>query len=284
MDLTEKFVISELENKGYPIYYHNFRLKKDNIYVTEYDVISEGFIIEVKSGGEIPLNQRQFTNQIKYLPEGYKLYCYCSNKTDQKIVELNTNIITKGCSAVDFTQNQEIKFINNLESIYNFHPVYNEVNITSQREFTKFLSLSFERLKNFTKVYMLKETYLYTWLCCKYHNDYYSLNDEIKIMHSSKIEYLLEKAILSIQDKLDLNKPFITTKSPRRIIHIQNTNEKIKFKKFFLIPSTKDKLIRIYLHYNLPFIQDITVMCSCQKRYIFCKVSSGKCLECYHHK
>jgi hypothetical protein len=175
-------------------------------------------------------------------------------------------------------------FINNLETIYNRHPVYNEVNITSQREFTKFLSLSFDRLRKFTKVNMLKETYLYTWLCCKYHNDYYSLNDEIKIMHSSKIEYLLEKGILKIVDFLDPDMPYITTKSPRRLIHIEKNDERITFKKYFLIPSTKDKLIRIYLHYNLPFIPDITVMCSCQKRYIFCKVSSGKCLDCYYQK
>lgn len=267
MSDLEKYVKHELEKRMYNIYYHNLNIIKDKIIVTEYDIISEGFVIEVKSGNEF-INKNQIVNQKKYLPEGFKLYYFCPLMLTENLSEYKSIY-------------KDIEFINTLEPIFDTHKPIMNLNIKSQRHFTKFLSLHLETLKRFKKIYVDHTTYYYTYITVKYHNDYYNLNDAEMIYHSSKIDYLVHNDILKIVDTFDNNLPMANTKTPIKKVWV-NKEDKIKIKKIYELPSTKGMLQKVYHPQKFPYIPGITRLCNCGKNYVFQSTKKEICnSNCY---
>lgn len=254
----ENWVAQELTDRGYPIYFRNFEFRNGKIAITEYDIICDNFIIEVKSGNDVGLRS-QIVQQLRFLPKGYKLYYFCKIKTDKEIEELNSS-----------SKYNDVEYINNLDIIYKNHKPKKIFNIDSQRNFTKFLSLSIDELKTIDKIYIDNESFYYSYLSFKYINDYMSTKDNKYT--SEKLNYLIENNKIEIEDDFSLNIPFITTQTLRRHININET-EDINFKQFYTIDWKKS-----YLEINefdkpiLPIIPNLTKICDiCKKNIIFNK-------------
>lgn len=269
----ENYVINELENKGYPVFFRNLRIECNKIQVTEYDVVSRDFIIEVKSGKDLSLKSSQPIKHLRFLPLGYKLYYYCPCKSDEDIKMMNHAYNIEG----------GIIFINSLEEIYKNHKPYNEVNIKTQKDFTRFLSLSFDKLKIFDKVNVDKETFYYTYLCLNYINDYYSKNDMNPILSSEKIRYLVDNKKINMVENFDKNVATLSTKNPNQTIIITMDQILSGYKlhnlcKYYYLGWNKNKLENIDVNSDLPLFEGITKWCGCNRRIIFYKQED--CSKC----
>jgi hypothetical protein len=269
----ERSVAKTLENKGYYIFYRNLTISLPNkLLLTEYDIICRDFIIEVKSGSDICVKCNQIKNQIALLPKGFRLYYYCPSISDNLINEYNMN--TKN-------NNNLITYINSLEVIYNIHKPYNECNIFTQRDFTKFLAYSMLDIQKFHKIYVTKETFYYTYLCITCINDHYSTADDISIQSSQKIKYLVANNILEMVKKLDETKPYFIKDSTHNTICVSDVAniKPIKIKLCYSIDWKTVKLKPVDLYYDLPIIEGITRYCNtCNKTIIFNKqICCGIC-------
>jgi hypothetical protein len=252
----EKTVARELEAKGYTVFYKNLSISLPNkLLITEYDIVCRDFIIEVKSGNDICIKCNQIKNQVALLPRGYKLYYYCPAISDLDIKELNMKESDK----------KLITYINRLDKIYQHHKPNNECNIRTQRDFTKFLANSLHKLSRFNKIYIMKETFYYTYLCVTCINDHYSTDDKDIIYSSKKIKYLVDNNIIQMVDEFDENIPSFVKDTPRNTIYIDNftTNSPINIKLYYSIDWKNIKLKPVDLYHELPIIDGITRYCDC---------------------
>jgi hypothetical protein len=247
----EKLVVSQLEDNGFPVYYKNLTVKYNSTLFTEYDVIGTNFIIEVKSGKDF--KKLQINRHLKYLPEGYKMYYYLPLKSEEEIQYLNERYKT-------------ITFINNLEIIYKNHKLYNEFNIRSRKDFKRFLSLPFHRIKKFDKLNILFEDFyfVYFYSTCIY--DYYCLGEE-DVVSSEKIKYLMNKGVINFVTKFNENIPYITSKNIKKFVQI--ISDKIDLEKIYKVDWSKNKIKKIHIGENLPLMDGITKYCMCGSKVIF---------------
>lgn len=270
----EKSVARELERKGYYVFYKNLTVSLPNkLLITEYDIICRDFIIEVKSGNDISVKCNQIKNQLALLPKGFKLYYYCPSMTSIQIREYNKNYKGKINS---------ITYINDLAVIYKNHTPYNECNIKSQRDFTKFLAFSMEKIKMFNKIYVNKETFYYTFLCITCINDHYSTDDSTVIYSSEKIKYLIDNNIIEMIEEFDDSKPKFIKDTTRNTIYIDDVSciNPINLKLYYSIDWKIIKLKPVDLYNDLPIIEGITRSCNvCNRNIIFNKQIC--CSICY---
>lgn len=275
MDLERK-VAKQLEAKGYNIFYRNLCISLPNkLLLTEYDIVCKDFIIEVKSGNEISTKCNQIKNQVALLPKGFKLYYYCPYIDCKNIIQYNKK---------SNNSNELVVYTNTLDIIYRNHKPNNECNVKTQREFTKFLAYSIDKLKQFTNVYVTKETFYYTYLCITCINDHYSTEDETIVYSSEKIKYLVDNNIIKMVETFDDNIPSFVVDNPKNTIYVNEicSIKPINFKLCYYIDWRTVKLRPVDLFNELPVIEGITRYCQCcNKSIIFNKQLC--CSRCYLH-
>jgi hypothetical protein len=244
----EKAVINALEEKGYCVYFRNISLKYNQIQITEYDVISKDFIIEVKSGKDF--KYMQIIKQLKYLPDGYKLYYYIPNKDDEEVKKLNTIF-------------KEITIVNNLEEIYKKQKTWNEFNICNRKDFKRVLSLPLSKIKIFDKLNILEEDFYFVYFQVLYVYDYYCINEEEKIHSSKKIEYLLDTGKINFVKEFDKDIPLITNMNIKNFIELEMHDSKINFLNVYNIEWNKRKIKKIRRSGQIPPLREnVTKICN----------------------
>jgi hypothetical protein len=258
----EKAVINALENKGYCVFYKNLSLKYNSINITEYDVILKDFIIEVKSGKDF--KKMQITNQLKYLPEGYKLYYYIPIKGDEEINNLNKIF-------------KDITIVNNLDEIFKNHQRNNEFNICCRKDFKRFLSLPFEKIKIFDKINILEEDFYFVYFQSLYVYDYVCISENI--LSSQKVEYLFENGKINFVEEFDHTIPLISNQNIK-FINLPLTNSKIDLKPIYNIDWNKRKIKKIRKYGGSPpLIKNVTKVCKQCDNITFKNLNY--CDDCY---
>jgi hypothetical protein len=199
----EKVVANELEKLGYPVFYRNFKIMYNRCYLSEFDIISYDFIVEVKSGKDSQTKGLNLMHSHNILPKQFKYYIYCHILSDEEIHCLNTHL-ARG----------NILYINSLSTIQKFHNPMRDIHISSESAFCNFLNLPMSSIKKFNKVYMSSHIYVKTYTRAKFERDRYSFTDNMT--WSQKIDYLFNGQILSLKKDPPPNVPNMIIKKSIR--------------------------------------------------------------------
>lgn len=145
----ESQVENELIQLGYPIFYRNLTILCNHDQITEFDIISANFIVEVKSGAHFPkLKGFNLVYRHNLLPENFIYFVYCPMISDEEL---------KGM------QEQYAKpsfvFIKNLSDITKYVKPIKNIYITNENMLYKFLKLGYENLLSFNTIYMPIDIY-----------------------------------------------------------------------------------------------------------------------------
>jgi hypothetical protein len=261
----EDYVYKELIKNGYYVQHKNLTIIHKNEQITEYDIISTGFAIEVKSGKAPKFKLSQQRHQILFLPKNYKLYYYCPNVDDENLENLNF------CMS-------KIIFVNKLEDIYKNHPPYSfELNIKDPRAFIRLLSLTFDIIKCIGKIHINKIDFYHVYLSCKYMTDHYNIDDNVK--NSFKCEYLIENNIINLTTKFNRQNTILIAKSASKKIEV---TEICSLKtNYHHIEYNKKNMHNIALDLRLPLIENLTQRCKCCKTITLSKIlNKDVCRKC----
>ncbi len=261
----EDYVEKELVKNGYYVQYKNLTIMYNNLQITEYDIISTDFVIEVKSGKAPKFKLSQQRHQLLFLPKNYKLYYYCPNVDDENLENLNF------CMS-------KIIFVNKLEDIYKNHKPYSfELNIKDIKSFIRLLSLTLAEIKCIGRINIRENDFYHVYLSCKYMTDHYNIEDMIK--NSYKCEHLLNNNIIYLTTKFNNNITSLISKSAYK---------KIEFKEicplktnYHFIEYNKKNMCNISLDLRLPLIENLTQRCKCCEIIILTKtLNKDYCRKC----
>lgn len=174
----EGVVASQLATLGYPIFYRNFEIFYNRTQLSEFDIVSDGFIVEVKSGRDYKTKGLNFMYIQGMLPVGYKYYIYCPMLSDDEIGCLN-----------EYFERGPILYINSYAKIIENHRPCRDCVLVSESLFANFLNLPMAVINTFGKLYIKKADF--DKMVHRVHNerDRYSFNDNMR--WSDKIDYLL---------------------------------------------------------------------------------------------
>ena len=261
----EDYVYDELIKNGYYVQYKNLTITYKNEQITEYDIISTGFAIEVKSGKSPKFKLSQQRHQLLFLPLNYKLYYYCPNVDEENLENLNF------CMS-------KIIFVNKLEDIYKNHKPYSfELNVKDTKSFIRLLSLTLNAIKCIGRIHIKENDFYHVYLSCKYMTDHYNVEDMIK--NSAKCEYLLNDTIIYLTTKFSNNITTLVSKS---------ISKKIEFKEirplktnYHYIEYNKKNMCNISLDLRLPLIENLTQRCKSCKIITLTKILNNNiCRKC----
>ena len=139
----EAVVADQLRVLGYPIFYRNFRIFLNRNSLSEFDIVSYGFIVEVKSGRDYGTKGLNFMYSYGILPIEFKYYIYCPMMNDDEILCLNDRL-ARG----------PILYINSYRPILVNHPPMRDCVITNESILANFLNLEMKIINRFGKLYM----------------------------------------------------------------------------------------------------------------------------------
>lgn len=140
----EEYVASKLVEYGYPIFYRNLKVIYNKYEITEFDIVSTNFILEVKSSTFTNCKNKGFIQfySNNLLPENFKYFIYSAQSTDDEITTL-MNIYT----------NPDYIFINNLEKIKEYINPEKNIECLSNELLERFLHLHYTELNKLTFLY-----------------------------------------------------------------------------------------------------------------------------------
>lgn len=154
----ETHVENELIKLGYPIFYRNLRILCNDDEITEFDIISTNFIVEVKSGNLGKMKGFNLVYRHSLLPENFIYFVYCPMVSDEELKRFQEQY-----------DKPSFVFIKSLSDITNYVRPIKNINITNETALLKFLKLSYECLQSFNTIYIPKE--IYDSVCKKLIND-----------------------------------------------------------------------------------------------------------------
>jgi hypothetical protein len=194
---------------------------------------------------------------VEHLPDDYMLYKYCPNYTDNEILSLNDNLETIEDNMI---------WINSLNKIYSVEKSSpDELNISSQRHFMKFLAIEFNKLKLFSKINIKKNNFHTCYFRLKYVTSLKYPSQDVTFC--DKIEYLLKNNIINIMDTDDvfdkLSSIFVGHATPTRAHTVHELTEKIRFKKRYRLKQGIQKHDAIIISDHLPLFDGITCQNAC---------------------
>ena len=261
----EDYVYDELIKNGYYVQFKNLTIMHKNEQITEYDIISTGFAIEVKSGKSPKFKLSQQRHQLLFLPVNYKLYYYCPNVDDENLENLNF------CMS-------KIVFVNKLEDIYKKHKPYSfELNVKDAKSFIRLLSLPLNAIKCISKIYIKENDFYHIYLSCKYMTDHYNIEDMIK--NSTKCEYLLNNIIIYLTTKFNNNITSLVSNSISKKIELEEI-QPLRIN-YHYIEYDKKNMCSIALDLRLPLIENLTQRCTSCKNITLTKIlNKGVCRKC----
>jgi hypothetical protein len=233
----EKDVANELKQMGFPIFYRNVRIRYKKNDITEFDIVSSNFIVEVKYGKQkkVYLSGFDFIVEHNMIPDGYTYYIYIPSKNSEELSNLSQHY-----------NKSNIVFINNLSQIRERHIPKKECNIETQSIFMKFLGLTMDEIKSFNMIYINDDTYSKLYNTLNYVRDSYSKIDNIR--WSQKLDYLLKMNKLKIIKTYNKSIPSIQKKNAPKKIDLFAIKP-IKFKlKYYLNDMNKSQdMVDIYI-------------------------------------
>lgn len=180
-------VAKQLETLGYPIFYRNFKVFYNRYHLSEFDIVSDGFIVEVKSGRDYKTKGLSFMYSYGLLPSEFKYYIYCPVLSDEEIAALNHCF-----------PRQHILYINSYQKIIENHMPCRDVHITSECIFANFLNLTMEHINKFGTLFIKPADYFKMVHRVTYERDRYSYKDNMK--WSEKITYLMKCGRIVLTD------------------------------------------------------------------------------------
>jgi len=142
----EKVTVRALFQLGYPIFYTNLKILHKEYQLSEFDIISDNFIVEVKSGRDVGTKGLFFLKNHNMLPKGYIIYVYCPFYSNQQVKKFNKE-----------SSNCKIIYINDLRKIARRHKPSIKGIINDEETLRGFLR--HENFYKFDKVYMGMEMY-----------------------------------------------------------------------------------------------------------------------------
>lgn len=231
----EETVARQLQDLGFPIFYRNLRILYDRSDLSEFDIISYDFIIEVKSGRECTTKGLNFMNLYGLLPNDYKYYIYCHVLSNEEIACLNEN-----CSR------KNILYINSFAEIIKNHTPVRHCAIETESVFGNFLNLPIQTINQFDKLYVSK--YIYNKTYFRVHNirDRYSVKDNLK--WSDKLEFLMKQNRIILMENAPMHIPRMEKLYQSSIkIHLKKL-EQFSIPRIYYISLFKkdDSMIDIY--------------------------------------
>ena len=173
----ESVVAAQLQALGYPIFYRNFNVYLNRSNIAEFDIISDGFIVEVKSGKHYKTRGLHFMNSHRMLPQGFAYYIYCAVLSDEEIACLNAYYAT-----------ENIIYINSFAPIISKHVPRRAVSLVSESVLANFLNLPMHTINLFTALYIKQSDLDKMKWRLREERDRYSFADNVK--WSDKIRLL----------------------------------------------------------------------------------------------
>jgi hypothetical protein len=183
----EGVVANQLKALGYPIFYRNFRIFLNRNALSEFDIVSHGFIVEVKSGRDYGTKGLNFMYTHKVLPIEFKYYIYCPMLDDSEISCLNENMPRKN-----------VLYINSYGPIIRNHKPMRDCVITNDSILANFLNLEMSVINTFGTLYMKREIFDKMYYRVYHWRDRLSYTDNMK--WSDKIEYLVRLGRISFDE------------------------------------------------------------------------------------
>lgn len=146
----ENQVADELSKKGYYIFYKNIEIKYRGNTISELDIVSSEFVVEIKSGKCLNADGIYTLMSHNILPNNFIYYFYCPLYDDSEIAEFNLSFTNK---------HYKLIYINNLETIYNNHKPDINILVENEKHLTRILGFTDSNLISINKLYMTFDTY-----------------------------------------------------------------------------------------------------------------------------
>lgn len=175
----EAVVAQQLRDLGYPVFYRNYKILYQRSAISEFDIVSYGFIVEVKSGRDYGTRGLDFMHSYGILPKEFKYYIYCPVLNDQEIACLNENL-ARG----------PISYINSYSPIIENHTPNRDCVITEETILANFLNLRMCDINSFGTLYITPKIYDQMVYRVHHERDRYSYTDNLK--WSEKLAYLMK--------------------------------------------------------------------------------------------
>jgi hypothetical protein len=202
----EEVVAQQLKTLGYPIFYRNYKIMYHRTDLTEFDIVSNGFVVEVKSGKSTQARGLHALKSFNILPEPFRYYIYCPALDDDEIACLNEY---RGCD--------QIMYINSYKLILQNHPPRRDCVFPSEGAFATFLNMPLRVINEFNTLYIRPLDYnIIMWRIQRY-RDRYSYTDNMS--WSDKIYYLLKVKRLVVTQTLPQDiAPYFKHKNPSKTL------------------------------------------------------------------
>lgn len=206
----ENIVAQQLKTLGYPIFYRNYKILYKNTSLTEFDIVSNGFIVEVKSGKTTQTRGLHVLKSFNILPEPFRYYIYCPILDDDEIACLNEY---RGCD--------KVLYINNYNIILQNHAPRRDCVFQTESAFANFLNMPLKVINEFDTLYIRPFEYSVMQWRIKYYRDRYSYKDNMT--WSDKIDYLMRVKRLVVTQILPQDvAPFMKHKNPSKTLLLNN--------------------------------------------------------------
>jgi hypothetical protein len=205
----EDVVANQLIGLGYPIFYRNLKVYYHRRNLAEFDIVSDGFIVEVKSGRSHRTRGLNLMRSCNMLPKDYIYYIYCPMLSDEEIACLNTGFATP-----------TMCYINSYSPIIAAHRPQREAVLANESVLANLLNMPWSAITRFTKLYVHPKDYARIWTRVEKFRDRYSYADNMK--WSDKLTLLVKQGRMEISSSPPVNvPPMIRTTYPLLSVWLQ---------------------------------------------------------------
>jgi hypothetical protein len=187
----EEYVASKLVEFGYPIFHRNLKVFYNKNEITEFDIVSMNFILEVKSSKFTNCKNKGFIQfySNNLLPENFKYFIYSAQSTYDEITTLK-NIYS----------NPDYIFINNLEKIKEYITPQKNIECLTKELVESLLHLHYTELNKITHIYIPYTIYMNVYDTLVKLRDIHT-NNYADVPHKLEVLEYLQKTNKLVFDK-----------------------------------------------------------------------------------
>lgn len=232
----ESVVAAQLQALGYPIFYRNFHVYLNYTNISEFDIISDGFIVEVKSGRHYKTRGLNFMHSHGMLPVGFRYYIYCPALDNEEIACLNASYAQK-----------DLLYINSFTPIISNHKPSHSAALVSESVLANFLNLPMKTINLFDALYIKQADLDKMKWRVHAERDRFSFTDNVK--WSDKIRLLEAQGRLIGCAELPASVPsMIKHSKPPTYARVRSLEPFVIKKEYYVNAMPKDRsMIDIYL-------------------------------------